>query len=225
MGHVKEKRGIAFAIATITTATLATGCAQGESDQGLSTFGSPAFSSQGPADAPGDATDASGGGSEGSDEGTGSDEGGSDDGQATSDAGEGTTGDGMEPPPADDGAEPATTDDGMEPPPADDGVQPATGMYANCTEDDFVNCNAADGCMTVSAATGDVGFCTAVACSNPAVDCDPAPAGTSVTPTCIPIGEQVVCALDCSVAACPAPMQCHLVALDEAGTTTVEICA
>lgn len=123
--------------------------------------------------------------------------------------------------PMDDGIQSTGNDDGM--PMTDEGggssddgggnpgAQPLNGMWAHCVEDDFTNCGAADTCIFLDAAEG---FCSVQNCTNAAVDCDPAPAGTSVTPICADAVSTSVCALDCSVASCPTGMACTTVSIN-----------
>lgn len=94
---------------------------------------------------------------------------------------------------------------------ANPGDQPVNGMWAPCVMDDFANCGAADTCVHLGAD----GFCSVQGCSNPAVDCDPAPAGTSVTPICADAVSTAVCALDCTGASCPNGMECTTVSINE----------
>lgn len=89
------------------------------------------------------------------------------------------------------------------------GVGPMqTGMYADCLvpEDCVAPTNV---CIVVNMTAG---FCTNMACSNPATDCEPAPGGTAV-PTCFPIElngtPTASCALSCANGeVCPAGMTC-----------------
>ena len=96
----------------------------------------------------------------------------------------------------------------------DDGVpsgsQPTMGMYAHCVEGDFSKCAPANACVYL----GDDGFCTVQGCGNPAVDCDPAPAGTLVTPICVDAVSTALCALDCSSSACPPGMLCTTMSIN-----------
>ena len=90
------------------------------------------------------------------------------------------------------------------------GAQPVSGMWAHCVMDDFSNCGMADTCVYLD----DNGFCTAQGCTNAGLDCDPAPAGTSVTPICADAVSTAVCALDCSTAACPSGMVCTTLSIN-----------
>lgn len=103
-----------------------------------------------------------------------------------------------------------STDDGG----GGSGMQPDMGMYAPCTVGD--ECGFLPNlCITISDAGGVVidGFCSAVACTNAAVDCDPSPGGTAV-PVCVSIVvndlPDTACALDCAGGAtCPIGMTCY----------------
>jgi hypothetical protein len=99
------------------------------------------------------------------------------------------------------------------PPPPPAGSQPLTGMYAHCLVP--AECSAGLSCLTISDGTN--GFCTTTPCTNPATDCDPAPPGTASPPMCVDAndgagGTVSICALDCTVAACPTGMVCTLIA-------------
>lgn len=93
--------------------------------------------------------------------------------------------------------------------PEDMGERPEHTMYACCS----VSGGSIAGCLQVlnaiciSDPVTRVGFCTAPGCSDPMLDCDPAPAGTA-SPTCIDDGVDVFCALDCSAGTCPDGMTC-----------------
>ena len=104
-------------------------------------------------------------------------------------------------------AEESSSDDGGVPA----GSQPASGMWAHCTEADSLACGVgAPTCVFLD----DNGFCSDQGCINPAVDCAPAPAGTSVVPICADAVVTAICGLDCSVAACPTGMDCTLVSIN-----------
>ncbi len=205
---------------------LGLGCAAGDTSDNLTSFGSPGYGSNGGPIG----TD----GTRDEDEDEDEDDSGTDDGGPSdppSDDPQSGDSSGGEMPPGDTSGGPADPmDDGMDPmdggmdPPPGGGAQPGVGMYAACSEDDFASCTPTQGCMTIELPTGPVGYCTAIGCLNPAADCDAAPAGSSVAPMCIPVGTDTVCALDCSAAACPTGMECLLLALDEAGTMTAEVC-
>ncbi len=199
----------------LSVVAVLTACSAGDGGGGsFGSFGGPGGSpANGPADNP-NAMDG-GSGSTGTDEGAESD---SSDG-STSDSGGavGTTGEtGMASAAMDestdggagssDGGSSGAMDDGMGNP----GSQPANGMWAHCIEDDFTNCGAADTCIFLD----NDGFCSVQGCTNPAIDCDPAPAGTAVTPICADAVSPAVCALDCSTAACPAGMVCTAVSIN-----------
>jgi hypothetical protein len=88
--------------------------------------------------------------------------------------------------------------------------QPADGMYSMCTVPEDCG-NLPVFCVTDADATD--GFCSETGCTNPAVDCDPAPGGTA-TPACVgPFdidgNNEMGCALDCTGGlVCPAGMVC-----------------
>lgn len=92
------------------------------------------------------------------------------------------------------------TDTGM----VDDGMQPADGMYADCL--DATTCIGLSTCITFLEMDG---FCTDLGCTDPTTDCDPSPGGTAL-PSCMMVGPDAVCALDCSGGAtCPGGMMCR----------------
>jgi hypothetical protein len=107
---------------------------------------------------------------------------------------------------------PASTGAQADPPDAgsgtDGGVPPATGMYGECLVPE--DCAAPNNvCIVVNDTEG---FCTNMACTNPATDCDPAPGGTA-TPICFPIElngmPTASCALGCAGGlTCPVGMTC-----------------
>ena len=199
-------------LAWVASFALVAACSAGETDNSsFGSFGGPVGgSAPGPADDPnamddGDTEDA---GSEGDDDDD-------DDAEGTSGAGS-TSG----PPDGDDDDDDddamGSTDDGAAGSSdggggVNPGDQPANGMWAPCVMDDFANCGAADTCVHLGAD----GFCTVQGCTNPAVDCDPAPAGTSVTPICADAVSTAVCALDCTAGSCPNGMACTTVAINE----------
>lgn len=187
---------------------LIAACSAGETDNNSSfgSFGGPVGgSAPGPADDPnamddGDSEDAES-------------EDGDDDDDVGSASGAGST---SAPPDGDDDDDAmGSTDEGgagsSDGAGANPGDQPANGMWASCVMDDFANCGAADTCVHLGAD----GFCTVQGCTNPAVDCDPAPAGTSVTPICADAVSTAVCALDCTAGSCPNGMACMTVAINE----------
>ena len=64
------------------------------------------------------------------------------------------------------------------------------------------------------------GFCT-YACDGGLASCAPIAGGTA-TPTCLPVGSDEVCALDCgSGKSCPSSMRCEQI---EAGGQARSIC-
>jgi len=89
--------------------------------------------------------------------------------------------------------------------------QPADGMYSPCLQ--AAECAPLSLCIqSVDADMNPIdGFCSATGCSNPAMDCDPAPGGTA-TPVCVPITvnamAQMACALNCQGLVCPTGMMC-----------------
>lgn len=89
--------------------------------------------------------------------------------------------------------------------------QPADGMYSPCLQ--AAECAPLSLCIqSVDADMNPIdGFCSATGCSNPAMDCDPAPGGTAV-PVCVPITvnnmAQMACALNCQALMCPTGMMC-----------------
>lgn len=90
--------------------------------------------------------------------------------------------------------------------------QPADGMYSMCLQG--MDCgNMPNLCIqSVDADMNPIdGFCSTTGCSNPAMDCDPAPGGTAV-PVCVPITvnamAQMACALNCQGLVCPTGMMC-----------------
>ncbi len=61
---------------------------------------------------------------------------------------------------------------------------------------------------------GEPGFCT-YACKGGVDSCDPSPGGTA-TPTCLPVGSDEVCALDCGGnKTCPSGMHCEQIAAND----------
>jgi hypothetical protein len=107
--------------------------------------------------------------------------------------------------------EPEATGAPVDPPDTDGtdgGVPPAMGMYSECLvpEECLAPINV---CIVVNDTEG---FCTNMACTNPATDCEPSPGGTA-TPICFPIElngmPTASCALGCAGGlTCPAGMTC-----------------
>jgi hypothetical protein len=90
-------------------------------------------------------------------------------------------------------------------------LQLGAGGGAACT--DGTDCAAGEGCFDSSCGAVDDAFCTNTNCSNPALDCDPAPG--DAPPICV---NSSWCALDCTTETCPTGMTCYDV-------TVANICA
>jgi hypothetical protein len=167
-----------------------------------SSFGVPGPGTN-PGSSPGSADDGSGG----SDTGTAS-------GESTAAGSDDATGSSGGNPVSDSSGGAMTTDmpgdessTGMMPP----GMgQPADGMYSDCL-DAMTDCAAPTNvCFVIN---DNDGFCTNMACANPATDCDAAPGGTA-TPICFPVElggmPSMSCALSCTGGLmCPVGMTCY----------------
>lgn len=85
--------------------------------------------------------------------------------------------------------------------------QPLDGIWSQCT--DAMECGNPGFCITNANMTD--GFCSALDCANPAMDCGPSPGGTS-TPACVPItvdgAMESACVLNCAGLVCPTGMVC-----------------
>jgi hypothetical protein len=202
-------RRVATRIAWVIAAAAAASCSAGSDSDGFGSFG------------PGSPTSpVSGGGGGGSDSGSGGATDGATDGGTGA---EGATTGGVDPTAAGStsGDPGDSSGDGMGgstdggPPPPPNGAQPNVGMYAHCL--DPAECTAGLACISGTFNGVANGFCAGTPCNNAALDCDPAPAGTTVTPICTDLPDAAMnpvtlCALDCSNAACPTGMDCLLVA-------------
>lgn len=208
---------------------LITACSQGDgSDSSFGSFGGPGGNNSAggsaddasEADSGDTASDTSGADGEGESGTPGSTSlgagGSSDDTGMTSTSadGEGSSGDGSSTGSVQDGS---SSGDGMMGNPGD---QPASGMWAHCTEDDNTNCAAGanDVCVFLDATEG---LCSAQGCVTPALDCDPAPAGTTAPAICADAVVTGVCALDCSVGDCPDGMTCTTVSINMGPDTDI----
>ncbi|MEM6996636.1 MAG: hypothetical protein AAF721_39395 [Myxococcota bacterium] len=86
--------------------------------------------------------------------------------------------------------------------------QPADGMWAHC-DIDAPDCANGLTCLTTTVNGVLDGYCSATPCSNPSLECDPAPAGATATPQCGTLEDgNPYCRLDCAVGSCPAGMLC-----------------
>jgi hypothetical protein len=110
---------------------------------------------------------------------------------------------------SDDGSSGVTTLDGSSSSGAVDPTdgQPMDGIWSPCI--DAMECGNPGFCITNADMTD--GFCSALDCANPALDCPASPGGTS-TPACAPVtvdGEmQMACVLNCAGLVCPTGMVC-----------------
>ncbi len=106
------------------------------------------------------------------------------------------------------GPVPEEDDDPPPPPPPPPEPQPTTGMYEHCHADQL-NCDQDLTCLSTAISGVPDGFCSAPACSNPAVDCEPAPAGVGATPACGTLSDgNSYCRLACTAGTCPQGMVC-----------------
>ncbi len=85
--------------------------------------------------------------------------------------------------------------------------QPMDGIWSQCV--DAMECGNPGFCITNADMTD--GFCSALDCVNPAMNCPPSPGGTAV-PACAPItvdgAMESACVLNCAGLVCPTGMVC-----------------